>query len=228
MKTAGLPGRLRRTYVCSHARPPAAASGLRPHRSAARLQRAQETAQRRRPAHRHHGDRGRRPGRAGVGRGGGALGLLAVPTGGWPPGGRLDATIDLNPDYVYQSRGRLTPFGYEVEIRIPFKSLHYQSTDPQDWGLQIVREIQHTGSEDTWAPALRANASFLIQSGRLVGLTQLHRGLVMDATPEFTTKVNGAPETLNYTYKGEPDLGGTLRWGITENLGLSGTVNPDF
>src|SRR6266567_4552023 len=131
---------------------------------------------------------------------------IEAAAGGPTAGGRLDATIDLNPDYVYQSRGRLTPFGYEVEIRIPFKSLHYQSTDPQDWGLQIVREIQHTGSEDTWAPALRANASFLIQSGRLVGLTQLHRGLVMDATPEFTTKVNGAPETL----------------------GLSGTVNPDF
>ena len=153
---------------------------------------------------------------------------IEAAAGGPTAGGRLDATIDLNPDYVYESRGRLTPFGYEVEIRIPFKSLHYQSTDPQDWGLQIVREIQHTGSEDTWAPALRANASFLIQSGRLVGLTQLHRGLVMDATPEFTTKVNGAPETPNYTYKGEPDLGGTLRWGITENLGLSGTVNPDF
>jgi len=153
---------------------------------------------------------------------------IEAAAGGPTAGGRLDATIDLNPDYVYESRGRLTPFGYEVEIRIPFKSLRYQSTDPQDWGLQIVREIQHTGYEDTWAPALRANASFLIQSGRLVGLTRLRRGLVMDATPEFTTKVNGAPETPTYTYKGEPDLGGTVRWGITENLGLSGTVNPDF
>ncbi len=148
--------------------------------------------------------------------------------GGPQAGGRFDAVIDLNPDYVYESRGRLTDFGYEVEVRIPFKSLRYQSSDPQNWGLQVVRETQHTGSEDTWAPAVRASASFLIQSGTLVGLTQLHRGLVMDATPEFTTKVNGAPGTLAYVYKGEPDLGGTLRWGITQNLSLNATANPDF
>src|SRR2546427_6818216 len=56
--------------------------------------------------------------------------------------GRFDATIDLNPDYVYESRGRLTDWGYEVEVRIPLKSLRYQSADPQDWGLQIVRVVR--------------------------------------------------------------------------------------
>ena len=148
--------------------------------------------------------------------------------GGPQAGGRFDATIDLNPDYVFQSRGHVTDWGYEVEIRIPFKSLRYQSADPQRWGFQVVRVTQHSGYEDTWTPAVRANASFLIQSGGLAGLTQMHRGLVMDATPEFTTKVNGARSASNYVYKGAADLGGTLRWGVTENLSLSATANPDF
>jgi hypothetical protein len=30
---------------------------------------------------------------------------------------------DLSPDYIYQSKGRVTESGYEVEVRIPFKSL---------------------------------------------------------------------------------------------------------
>src|SRR5207253_878286 len=30
---------------------------------------------------------------------------------------------DLSPDFVFQSRGRVTDWGYEVEVRIPFKSL---------------------------------------------------------------------------------------------------------
>jgi len=148
--------------------------------------------------------------------------------GGPQAGGRFDATIDLNPDYVFQSRGHVTDWGYEVEIRIPFKSLRYQSADPQRWGFQAVRVTQHSGYEDTWTQAVRANASFLIQSGGLSGLTQMHRGLVMDATPEFTTKVNGAPSASDYVYKGAADLGGTLRWGVTENLSLSATANPDF
>src|SRR3989442_236613 len=141
---------------------------------------------------------------------------------------RFDATIDLNPDFVFQSRGRVTAWGFEVEIRIPFKSLRYQSADPQDWGLQVERITQHNGYEDTWTPAVRASASFLIQSGKLVGLSDLHRGLVMEATPEFTTRVEGRPATPQYLYTGRPELGVNLRWGLTQNLNLSGTANPDF
>ena len=157
-------------------------------------------------------------------------GVDAGAAGGPSAGGRFDATIDLNPDFVYQSRGRLTPWGFEVEVRIPFKSLRYQSADPQTWGLQIERITQHTGYEDTWTPAVRANASFLIQSGELDGLTDLHRGLVMDLAPEFTTRVEGRPPAGGgpYLYTGKPELGGNVRWGISQNLNLTGTANPDF
>lgn len=143
-------------------------------------------------------------------------------------GGNFDGVVDINPDFVYESKGHVTPWGYEVEVRIPFKSLRYQSADPQTWALQVVRITQHSGYQDTWAPTVRASASFLIQSGRLEGLTDLHRGLVMDVNPEFTTRVDGAPGGTDYVYRGRPEIGGNLRWGITQNLGLNATVNPDF
>jgi len=155
-------------------------------------------------------------------------GVAAGAAGGPSAGGRFDATIDLNPDYVYESRGHVTERGYEVEVRIPFKSLRYQSADPQDWGIQVLRSVQHSGYEETWTPAVRANASFLIQSGRLVGLSALRRGLVLDLTPEFTTKVDGAPTTPGYDYRGTPEVAGNLRWGVTQNLGATATANPDF
>src|SRR5881397_1609275 len=117
---------------------------------------------------------------------------IAGAAGGGNAGFRFDGVVDLNPDYVYQSQGRLTPFGFEVEVRIPFKSLRYQSGETQDWGIQIIRTTQHTGYEDTWTPVVRASASFLIQSGTLKALTGLRRGLVMDASPEFTSRVDGA------------------------------------
>lgn len=148
--------------------------------------------------------------------------------GGASSGGRFDGSVDLNPDYVYQSRGHVLDNGYVVEVRIPFKSLRYQSANPQDWGLQIVRTVQHSGYEDTWTPAVRANASFLIQSGTLVGLSQMRRGLVMDFTPEFTTRLDGAPTSSGYDYKSDADFGGTLRWGITPNLTAIATAHPDF
>ena len=154
---------------------------------------------------------------------------LAGAAGGQNAGFRFDGVVDINPDYVFESRGRVTPSGYEIEVRIPFKSLRYQSAATQDWGLQVVRVTQHSAYEDTWTPVVRANASYLIQAGRLVGLTDLRRGLVMDVTPEYTTRVDGAPDSSSYVYGNpEPSLGGTLRWGMTQNLSLNGTVNPDF
>jgi hypothetical protein len=154
---------------------------------------------------------------------------LAGAAGGQNAGFRFDGVVDLNPDYVYESRGRVTPAGYEIEVRIPFKSLRYQGTATQDWGLQIVRVTQHSAYEDTWTPVVRANASYLIQAGRIVGLTGLRRGLVMDLTPEATARVDGAPTGTDYAYGDpEPALGGTLRWGLTQNLSLTATVNPDF
>src|SRR5947207_1679007 len=148
--------------------------------------------------------------------------------GGASTTGRFDGVVDLSPDFVYQSHGHLTDWGYEVEVRIPFKSLRYQSADPQSWGLQVVRVVQHSGYEDTWTPVVRASASFLIKAGRLTGLTGLKRGVVVDVTPEFTSKVDGTPAGGGYDYRGTPELGGNVRWGISQNLGLAATAHPDF
>ena len=142
---------------------------------------------------------------------------------------------DLSSDFVYQSKGRVTADGYVVEVRIPFKSLKYQSSDVQTWGLNVVREVQHSGHEDSWAPARRAGLSFLGQSGALEGLNDLRRGLVLDVNPELTQRTTGVPVTPGpgadgrWRYAAErPALGGNARWGITNNLTLNGTVNPDF
>jgi len=136
---------------------------------------------------------------------------------------------DLNPDYVFQSRGRVTEWGYEVEVRIPFKSVRYQSRQPQDWSLNIVRQVKHSGFEDSWFPASRANATFIGQSGTLIGLTGMHRGLVIDLNPEATGKATGGPTSTGYAYDmGNPQVSGNVRWGLSNNLTLNGTIKPDF
>ena len=138
-------------------------------------------------------------------------------------------TTDLSPDYVFASKGRLTDFGYEVEIRIPFKSLRYQPQDEQDWGLNIIRRVQSSGHEDSWTPALRSGTTFLGQAGRLKGLNGLRSGLVLDLNPIVTAKADGLRRGAGWGYdSGAPEFGGNLRWGVTPNLTMTGTINPDF
>ena len=138
---------------------------------------------------------------------------------------------DLSPDFVFDSKGRLTTDGYEIEVRIPFKTLRFPSAERQSWGLHVTRMQQWNAHEDSWAPAKRAAASFLTQGGTLDGLTELKRGLVLDLTPELTATADGAPRATDagWDYDTDrPGLGGNVRWGVTSNLTLNGTVNPDF
>ncbi|MGH7507127.1 MAG: DUF5916 domain-containing protein, partial [Longimicrobiales bacterium] len=141
-----------------------------------------------------------------------------------------DRYLDLSPDFVFQSRGRRTPSGYDVELRIPLASLRYQSAHVQTWGINVVRQVQHSGHQLTWTPALQGRASFLAQSGTLEELRGLDRGLVLDVNPVVTARADGAyNQNQQWEYDtGSPELGANARWGISENLTLNATINPDF
>jgi hypothetical protein len=141
------------------------------------------------------------------------------------PGG-----IDLNPDFTWDSKGRITDRGYEVEIRIPFKSLRYPGGQPQSWGLNVTRVVQRTGYTDTWTDVRRANASFLGQEGAIGGLHDLKRGVAVEAQPFVTATADGSRDVATGDFIRDdvnPDAGLNLRLGFT-SYALDATLNPDF
>jgi hypothetical protein len=150
--------------------------------------------------------------------------------GGFIPGANImPGQNDLSADFLWASKGRLTGDGFEVEIRIPFSSLRYPTASVQDWGMQIQRNVQHRGAEDTWTPVLKANESFITQAGTLAGLTGMHHGQVVQLSPEITNTVSGSPGAGGaWDYDADPQLGGNVRWTLGSNFVLNGTVKPDF
>ncbi len=138
---------------------------------------------------------------------------------------------NLSQDFVWDSKGHITPFGYEFEIRIPFKSIRFQAGKTQVWGINFVRVVKRTGQEQTWTMAKLAASSFLAQSGRLEGLTDLEAGHALDFVPTLTSRVTGTSPTPGEAFDyngGQPQVGADLRYGITPNLTLRATVHPDF
>ncbi len=136
--------------------------------------------------------------------------------------------VDLTQDFVWQSKGRLLDDGFVVEIRVPFKSMRFQLGDGQDWGLQVVRQTQRSGYQDTWAPTSRANQAFQAQAGYLRGMRGMKRGLVLDVTPNAISRVNGSPRGTGWGYSSSAEASTDVRWGVTNNFTVNGTVNPDF
>jgi len=142
----------------------------------------------------------------------------------------IPGSTDLNPDFIWESKGRITDHGYQVEIRIPFKSLRYPSARQQTWGFQVTRVVKRTGYTDTWTDVHRANASFLGQEGALGGLHDLKRGVLVEAQPFVTATADGARNDVTGTFDREsvnPQAGLNLRLGFT-NYALDATANPDF
>lgn len=153
--------------------------------------------------------------------------------GGFIPGSNVGpGQNDLSADFAWESRGRLTDYGYEVEIRIPFRVLRYPTKMPQQWGLQIDRHVQRNGYEETWTPAVRASASFIAQSGVLDGLAGMRHGQVVELNPELTNTTVGSPccnaAQAGWQYRSSQQLGGNIRWTLGSNFVLNGTVKPDF
>src|SRR5262249_26309428 len=127
--------------------------------------------------------------------------------------------------------GKITPDGYQVEIRIPFRSLRFQSAQVQTWGINVLRVVQRSGQEQTWTPVKLGSSSFLSQSGALDSLSGLDAGHVLDIVPTVTSSATGAAPAPGEPWKyqvGNPQFGGDLRYGLTPNLTLHATAHPDF
>ncbi len=150
--------------------------------------------------------------------------------GGGRRGGFRDP-IDYNPDFLWESDGSLTSWGYGIEIRIPIKTLRFPDVETQEWGLQIERTIQRNGYKSSWAPITQDEANKLAQAGTLADLGRVDPGLFLELNPVVTGSVRGAyAEETDALEYGSPDteFGMNATYGITSNLTLDATYNPDF
>jgi hypothetical protein len=144
--------------------------------------------------------------------------------------GNFGSPIDQNPDFLWDSDAHITEWGYEAEIRIPFKSVRFPESDEQSWGLQVERKIQRNGFESSWAPITGNVANKLTQAGKLTELRNLDMGLFMELNPVLTGARNGSLNELGTFSHEDPDgeFGLNATYGVTSNLTLDATYNPDF
>lgn len=138
-------------------------------------------------------------------------------------------SIDFNPDFIWESDGRVTEDGWAAEIKIPYLSLRFPSVPIQNWGINVAREVKRRGFKQSWAPLTKEVSSTLAQSGRLVGIHDLRPKRLMEVNPVTTGKRVGNTSSGVFDRENpEGEIGLNARYGLTRNLVLDATVNPDF
>ena len=138
-------------------------------------------------------------------------------------------SIDFNPDFIWESDGRVTDEGWVAEIRIPYLSLRFRDVPVQDWGFNVAREVRRTGFKQSWAPLTQDVPSTLAQGGRFRGLRGMEPRRLVEINPVATGRRTG--ELVDGQFERgslESDFGVNARLGVTRNLTLDATVNPDF
>ncbi|HMB52774.1 MAG TPA: DUF5916 domain-containing protein [Thermoanaerobaculia bacterium] len=163
-----------------------------------------------------------------------------------PLGVQLDSQIsdandseDLSWDAIWESAGRLTADGYVVEMAIPFRQLRFpRATEDggieavQTWGFLAYRDYPRSVNHQLRStPQDRDLDCRVCQYETIAGLAGMDVGHNLEITPTLTADRTDARPSLDAPREaGDEDFeaGLTTRWGVTSNVTLLATVNPDF
>jgi hypothetical protein len=141
---------------------------------------------------------------------------------------------DSSPDYYWDSAGRITADGWVLEIRIPFSSLRYKKSDPQQWNILLYRNHPYDFRHQYFSAKLpRGGNCFICRSNPLTGLTGLPAAGHLVVAPYVTAAQDAFPEgdELGAPLDNEsiePDGGVDVKWTPGVDTPIDATINPDF
>jgi hypothetical protein len=139
---------------------------------------------------------------------------------------------DYSWDPVWESATQVDSLGWTAELRIPLSQLRYNSTANGIWGIQLYRKILRKGEEDWFSFVPKSEFGGVSRYAHLVGLGKLQPQRRLEMAPYLLARaayqptVAGDPFRSGHDYNGSAGL--DLKYGLTSDLTLSATVNPDF
>jgi uncharacterized protein DUF5916/cellulose/xylan binding protein with CBM9 domain len=139
-----------------------------------------------------------------------------------------DGNEDESWNGIWDVATRVDSLGWTAEFRIPLSQLRYTASTTA-FGFGVWRDIERYRERVAW-PLWRPDISGVSsQLGRIEGLVGLTTDRRMELTPYAVTKnVQRQQATAGYDRNQEITAGGDIKVGLTPNITLDATVNPDF
>ncbi|MCI0432036.1 MAG: carbohydrate binding family 9 domain-containing protein [Gemmatimonadetes bacterium] len=116
--------------------------------------------------------------------------------------------------------------GWYAEFRIPFRTLRYDRSGPQRWGLNVSRNLRRNNEESVWSPLPRQFDFYRVSlAGTIEGI---------EAPPQRAFTVtpyvlgSGRRDHVADSTAFDGDIGMDAKIGLTPGLTLDVTVNTDF
>jgi hypothetical protein len=141
-------------------------------------------------------------------------------------------TEDLTWDPIWYVKTAKHSWGWCAEMKIPLTQLRFEKNSKEVWGFEVIRMLFRKNELSVWQPIPRNASGFTHHYGELGFNGEIKPKKQFDLTPYFTAGVNKYQPEENNKYADGSDtkvnagLDGKI--GITNNLTMDFTVNPDF
>ncbi len=134
-------------------------------------------------------------------------------------------------DMIWESEGRITDRGYQVEIAVPFASLRLPDRENQTWRVNFWRDHQRdVRRRYAWAAQDRDNPCFMCQWGTLTGLDGIVTGNNFETIVSGIASQVGAgdPDTDFENEDPEADVSAQVKYALSSAAYAELAFNPDF
>jgi hypothetical protein len=113
---------------------------------------------------------------------------------------------------------------YEVEIRIPFRSIRYKK-GLTEWGINFERYVVNNQETDYWTEVLQIEENMVSKYGTLKNINPQSTGYYFELYPEGFVRYDKDREVEG---KVKPSGSLNFRWDLTSQTTINATVLPDF
>jgi hypothetical protein len=152
-----------------------------------------------------------------------------------PDGVKRDFSISNDGDEddswngVWDVSTAVDSLGWTAEYRIPLSQLRYHRTESHTFGFGVWRDIERYRERVSWPLYSPTRNGLVSQLGRLTGFNGISTARRLEIIPYTVTK-NVQRTLANSRYERDQQItaGADLKLGITPNITLDATVNPDF
>ncbi len=139
-----------------------------------------------------------------------------------------DINEDGSWDGVWEAATTVDSLGWTAEFRIPLSQLRYADAKEHTFGFGIWRDIDRFKERDSWPEYKQSDARFMSQLGTVVkidGIPSPHR---LEVVPYVVAKNVSVDPFAGNSRDSKLAGGANIKYGLTSNLTLDATVNPDF
>lgn len=140
---------------------------------------------------------------------------------------------DSSWDGLWQSAGRITAEGYDVEMRIPFSTLRFPGGGgDQHWGISLFRNWPRDKRHQLTSHRVpRESNCFECEWGQYTGLEGAKQGRNLEVVPTITIGTTQVRDAAGDAWRsGDTSIepGVDVSWAPSPNMTLNATINPDF